>query len=302
MASLKISIEVFLEELKVQGAAAGTVTLYRGHLGSLEKSLKRRRSVARVEPADLERWVRRLYREGNSVGVRRGRILLVKRFFKWLKERAEILSDPAARLEVPRKEDRLLKRPPNAKSVDRLLKKMPSGKPMEHRNRAMVDVLYGCMLRVSELVSLNISDVDLDERFLIVRKGKGGRGRALPMPERTAKLLRIYLRVRKVLPVGGKAGIDARNALFLSKRGRRMETQAVRERIGHIGRQAGIKGLHPHLFRHAGAVHMLRGKADIRHVQEMLGHVEPETTKEYLRLVPSDLKKAYDEAFPVLEV
>ena len=175
-------------------------------------------------------------------------------------------------------------------------------KPIDLRDKALIEVLYGCMLRISEAVALDLPDVDLDESRVVVRSGKGGKGRVVPLPVRSGDAVQAYLEVRDRLI--GKWVQDAsdRQALFIGRAGRRLTDITARQRVAMQGREAGLRHLHPHALRHAGAVHVLKGGGSVRHVQELLGHARLDTSMTYTRLVPTDLKVAYDAAFPVLRV
>ncbi len=298
------AIVVFLDEAQSRGLASTSLILYRNELEDLREHLRKRkvRSVQEVGLKDLESWFQRLHADGISAGVRRARVFLVKRLFQMLRERGDLLNDPARDLEVPKTGDPLPRNPPRFQRIEAVLRVIASDTALGLRDQALVLTLYGCMLRVGEAVALNLNDLDLDDGVLMVRKGKGGRDRALPVPERTREALWAYFECRKKLFGVRKPDGDARHAVFITRRGHRLNSQTARNNLQKYGRLAGLKNLHPHLLRHAGAVHMLRGKADIRYLQEILGHSDLETTKRYLSLVPSDLKRAYDEAFPVLRV
>ena len=172
--------------------------------------------------------------------------------------------------------------------------------PTRIRDRALLEILYGCMLRIREAISLKVRDVNLDDRVLEIRRGKGQKDRVVPLPRRTRDSLAAYLSVRTQVPARTIRPAD-RQALLLSRLGRRLSRQAARDLVRDAGETIGVH-LHPHLLRHAGAVHMLRSGADLRHIQELLGHDDLETTRTYLRLVPGDLKEAYDKAFPTLRL
>lgn len=202
---------------------------------------------------------------------------------------------------MPKITDPLPKVPPDAATMETILDGMPTGTAYQFRDKAYVEILYGTMLRFSEALGLNLCDADLDERTVTVRKGKGAKDRVVPLPVKSIETLERYLAVREDL-FYGKAIADGRQAFFVGRSGKRMAKKALRELFRRLKKETGLKALHPHLLRHAGAVHMLRGNADLRYIQEALGHEQLDTTKRYTRLVPADFKKAYDAAFPVLRV
>ena len=162
------------------------------------------------------------------------------------------------------------------------------------RNRLHVELLYSCGLRNAEAASLDLSDLDLDGRTLLVRAGKGDRPRMLPLLAHTLAAAAEYLALRRDLLRGPDTGI-----LLLSNTGKRMPVWYMQRWLAAAGRDLGFR-VHPHLLRHSIAVHLLRRGADIRHIQQFLGHADLETTKIYLRLVPGHLREDYDKAMPVL--
>jgi integrase/recombinase XerD len=163
------------------------------------------------------------------------------------------------------------------------------------RDRAILETLYGTGIRRSECVRLDVKDLDLAEGLLLVRNGKGRKDRLVPVPGRAAAALDEYLR-------GCRPRLlqDLREeALFLSLRGRRLEVTGLRGLVGRHARAAGIgRPVSVHALRHAYATHLLRGGADVRHIQELLGHAQLETTALYTRVVTSDLREAIGRAHP----
>ena len=304
MLTVMQAVEQYLGHLKARNLAKASIQLYGDALTHLAEVLRTRgrRSMARVVPQDLDVWLIALNRQGLSSGVRRNRAFLIRRFFKWLHLRGEMLSNPAKDLPVPKKADPLPKVPPDADDMETLLDDIQPATPLEFRNKALLEILYGTMLRIRETVDLDLKDVNLDDRVLAVRFGKGQKDRMLPLPRRTQEAVVAYLDVRSEVPTKTIRPGD-RHALLLSRRGRRLSREAARDVVRDAGEAIGSH-LHPHLLRHAGALHMLRsGQCDVRHLQELLGHDDLETTAgTYLRLVPADLKEAYDKAFPILKL
>ena len=306
MITIQQAIDEYMQHLEARGLAKGTLKLYADHLWHMAEVLegRSRHVVSTVQHKDLDAWAIELNRMGLSSGVRRDRIFLAKRFFKWLHERGDLLANPARDLPIPKKVDPLPENPPDADAMARMLDTTPVTTPMAIRDKALLEVLYGCLLRISEALNLNVSQVNFDDQTLAVR-GKGRKDRVIPLPKRTLQSLLAYLDVRPALLKHRRSKSphsDARKALFISSRGLRLSREGASDIVKLHGQAAGIADLHPHLLRHAGAVHMLRAGADIRHIQELLDHSDPEMTKRYLRLIPGDLKTAYDAAFPVLRV
>jgi site-specific recombinase XerC len=304
MITMTKAIRSYIHSLRVRNLAPATITLYEDRLRGLRQYLARHglHRPAAVTGKRLAAWAVELHGQGITAGVRVGRILLAKRFFKFLKDRAEILADPAAGLEPPKIPDPLPKIPPTPEQLERMIDSFDPGKPVELRDRAMVECLYGCLLRISEVIALDLRDVDLDEGRILVRSGKGGKGRVVPLPVQSGDAVAAYLKIRGLLLGSKTQGAYEPKALFVAKAGGRVSVFTFRKRLRIIGEHVGIQGLHPHLLRHAGAVHVLKGGGSVRDIQELLGHAKLETSIGYMRLTISDLKAAYDAAFPVLRV
>jgi site-specific recombinase XerD len=170
---------------------------------------------------------------------------------------------------------------PNAAEIDQLLETVDGDSPLALRNRALLELLYSAGLRSAEAVSLDLADVDFEREVVHVR-GKGGKERVLPLGEEAAHRLAVYLRDgRPTLATG------ANDPVFLSARGRRLETSTVRRLLRH-----------PHRLRHAFATHLLEGGADLRVIQELLGHASLSTTQIYSHVDARRLKRVYDRSHP----
>ena len=187
---------------------------------------------------------------------------------------------PDARL-APRRARRLPDAPAAAE-VERTLEALEGGGPIALRNRALVELVYSAGLRSAEAVGLDLGDVDFDQELVRVRRAKGGKERVIPLGEEAALWLARYLReARPELATG------ANDALFLSARGRRLDTSTLRRIVPH-----------PHRLRHAFATHLLDGGADLRTIQELLGHSSLSTTQVYSHVDPRHLRRVYDRAHP----
>jgi integrase/recombinase XerD len=187
---------------------------------------------------------------------------------------------PDARL-GPRR-GRRLPDAPRPEAVDRELAALEGEGPLPLRNRALVELVYSAGLRSAEAVGLDLGDVDFEQELVHVRRGKGGKDRVVPLGEEAAHWLARYLRdARPVLARG------ANDALFLSVSGRRLDTSTLRRLAPH-----------PHRFRHAFATHLLEGGADLRTIQELLGHSSLSTTQMYSHVDARRLRKVYDRAHP----
>jgi integrase/recombinase XerC/integrase/recombinase XerD len=189
----------------------------------------------------------------------------------------------------------------SAREAARLLDGIPVSSPLELRDRAMFEIAYGCGLRAEELVSLSRSDVDHDGEQLRV-EGKGRKTRFLPVGEPAMAAVRLYL--ERARPALGSAPGNATEALFLSKTGRPLGTSDVRRRlrtwtsrVGAIGERGG-GAISPHALRHSFATHLLDGGADLRSIQELLGHASVSSTQIYTRVESARLRSAYARSHP----
>ena len=185
---------------------------------------------------------------------------------------------PDARL-APRR-PRRLPEAPKVEEVDAELKRFDSDEPLTIRNRALAELVYSAGLRSQEAVDLDLADVEFEQEAVRVR-GKGGKERAVPLGEEAAYWVARWLQVRPQLARG------AQDALFLSARGRRLDTSTLRKLVPH-----------PHRYRHAFATHLLEGGADLRTIQELLGHSSLSTTQVYSHVDGKRLRKVYDRAHP----
>ncbi|HXB12365.1 MAG TPA: site-specific tyrosine recombinase XerD [Bacteroidia bacterium] len=225
-----------------------------------------------------------------SIGPRsQSRIISgIRTFYKYLLQEDEIKQSPAELLELPRMPDRL----PEILSmeeIDKLIGAIDLSKPEGQRNKAMLETLYCCGLRVSELVGLHISDVSFDEEYVKVI-GKGNKQRIVPLGKSAKKFIRIYLDdVRCHLAIKKEAG----DILFLNRNGAKMTRVMVFYVIRQLADKIGLnKSISPHTFRHSFATHLVEGGADLRAVQEMLGHESITTTEMYTHLDREYLRDA----------
>lgn len=222
------------------------------------------------------------------------KVAAVKSFFKFLENTGQIKTNPARELETPRAEKHL-PATISAEEVDRLLEAPSGNSPAALRDRAMLELLYATGLRVSELVSLDVTDVDLDEGTVRCM-GKGKKERILPIYERARQALAAYIQEGRPQLLGGRKD---EKALFLNRRGTRLTRQGLWLIIKRYVEQTGIKGnVTPHTLRHSFATHMLRGGADLRAVQKMLGHANISTTQIYTQVTPDHMREVYDESHP----
>jgi integrase/recombinase XerC len=201
-----------------------------------------------------------------------------------------ILANPATEVRAP-KQRRVLPNTLDADQMGRLLE-IPAGDILTARDRAIMELLYSSGLRLAELVALNVSDL-LADRTVRIEKGKGRKGRIVPVGSKAAAALDNWLRERASIAKVGEL------ALFVGRNGRRLGARAVQTRVAHWARKQGLtKHVHPHLFRHSFATHLLESSQELRGVQELLGHADISTTQIYTHLDFQHLARIYEATHP----
>jgi integrase/recombinase XerC len=299
--SMKAQTDEYLAQRRAEGVSKATLANYRYRFRSIARFLQAHAITCwrDVTPKHLDRYVAELKRRRFAFRSRQALLAAARCFFAWLAARGKILADPASHLVLAdsREDQAPLERPLSEEEVAELFALLPSGDALDLRNRALVELLYSAGLRLGESLSLNVRDVDMTTRVVHVRRGKGGKARDIPMVGGLHKSLTKYLRVRRTLLNGADHG-----ALILSQYGNRLTGVAVEKLMQKWSQQPGRPRLHPHRLRHAIAVHLLRNGTDIRYLQAFLGHELLDTTKIYLRLVPADIRDAYDKAMPEMPI
>lgn len=286
----------FLDVLRIQRRLArNTVDAYARDLAQLEEFLRSRGAdMLSATPVLLRSFlaVRHQSLAPRSVGRK---LAALRGFFRFARRHGWIAEDPAARLRSPRlpkKLPRFLDRD----EVGALLSATQEG-DLGLRDTALFEVLYGAGLRVSELVGLNLSDVDLVSRSLRVR-GKGGKERLVPIGRPAVEAVQAYLPARQRLVILARRNEDPQ-ALFLHHRGGRLSVRSVRRLLHRAVLRAGMaRDVHPHALRHSFATHLLQGGADLRSIQELLGHASLSTTQTYTHVDLERLLEVYDRAHP----
>jgi integrase/recombinase XerD len=220
-------------------------------------------------------------------------VVALKIFFRWLHGRGRIASDPAELLPLPRIE-RFLPETMNEAQVEQLLGSIADESPQALRNRAMLELLYASGLRVSELVQARLEKLDLEHGFLRVT-GKGNKTRLVPVGSKARAAIAQYLERERPGLVCKRTGSE----IFLSIRGTGLTTVRVWQIVKEIGRNAGLDvNLYPHLLRHSFATHLLSNGADLRIIQELLGHADISTTQIYTHVDQQRLKSVHYRFHP----
>jgi len=291
------AIRLLDEDLARRDRAQRTRRAYRSDLEELARWATSQGLPPRdVGPRELRRYVAHLSHEGSAPSTSARKLAAARALFNSLREHGHIRQNPGELVSTPRR-GRHLPRVLSSREAGRLLDAIPATSPLELRDRALFELAYSCGLRADELVSLDDGDLDFDAEQLRV-EGKGRKTRLVPVGEPAQKALRDYLeRARGALARRG--GEPQPSAMFLSVRGRRLSTSDVRRRLKQWGSRAGIgEGFSPHALRHSFATHLLDGGADLRSIQDMLGHASVSTTQIYTRVESARLKSAYRRSHP----
>jgi integrase/recombinase XerC len=290
------AIDRFLDELRRQDASEHTMRNYGTDLHEFLTYL----TPPEGEPPDppefdallIREWMAHLYDLNlTTVSIRR-KLAAVRSLLKFLLREGEVEKNVAKLVRTP-KAPKLLPRVPTEEQTNALLDGIAAGKmerPFPKRDLAIFEMLYGCGLRISELCGLNMDDFDFSSRWVRVR-GKGKKERQTPYGGKAAVALEQYF--------GERQAAAGENAVFVNCNGHRLTDRGARGIVAFYARfLAGDTSLHPHSFRHAFATHLLSAGADLRSIQELLGHARLSTTQKYTQVSLADLMAVYDKAHP----
>lgn len=290
MSDMKVHIDNFLRYLDLQkGASVHTLRAYRKDLEEFDEFVKK--GPEEVEMIDVRAFVARQIKNGLNKTTAGRRLAAVRSFLKYLYREGYIKANPAKFVSTP-KTQKLL---PKFLTVDEAfsLIEQPKGIGfMQARDRAILELLYSSGLRVSEVAGLTMEDVNTKEGLVKV-KGKGKKERILPVGSKAVDAMKSYL-VEKML-------LKRRNkAVFLNNRGEKLSDRGIRRIVVKYAKQVGIGGsIGPHTMRHTFASHLLQSGADLRVIQELLGHSSLSTTQKYTHLDITHLMDIYDKAHPL---
>jgi integrase/recombinase XerC len=305
-------IQQFLEFLRYnRNVSPHTLRAYETDLGQFASHLATRYRLEpaavplrRFESEGVRDFLAALHDRGNSRASAARRLATLRTFARYLLREDQLTEDPTAVVGTPRREQTL---PAHlaAAEMERLLASPDAATPGGRRDRAVLELFYASGLRLSELVDLDLQDVNLSSRVVRVR-GKGRKERLVPFNRTTAEALRTMiadraaLEARPAAPAArGARHARPRHALFLNLRGRRLTTRSVDRIVRRYVREAAIaQGISPHALRHTFATHLLQAGADLRAIQELLGHARLTTTQRYTHLDLGRLKEVYNKAHP----
>ena len=296
------SVDRFLHYMTVErGVSPNTLAAYRNDLYQLVEFLASRNGVsegrdpwAHVNDQTIASYVLWLHELGYSDTTRARKVASTQSMFSFFVDEGVVASDPTENLGSPRV-GRSLPEPLSADDVERLLAAHPrDATPESRRDSAMLELLYASGMRVSELVSLDLDDLDLDGAAVRCF-GKGRKERIIPIHQAAVTAVRDYLEGGRPKRQSSRSA----RAVFLNRRGARLTRQGFWLLLKSYAQRAGLDGrITPHTLRHSFATHLLRGGAQLRHVQELLGHASITTTQIYTHLTSEHVRMEYDKAHP----
>jgi integrase/recombinase XerD len=289
---MKNHINDFLDFIKIErGYSDNTIKSYERDLNQFSRFSKGK-GLQGIERELITNYLEHLYDEGYSVSSTERRLACLKSFFKYLVREGKMVADPSSDIKLPKKAKRL----PKALSISETIKLISAPKEKGHialRNAALLELLYATGMRASEAVALNISDINFSVSF-VKCFGKGSKERIVPINKVTLEAIKEYMdKARPKFPQKDK------EALFLDKNGERISRQGLWMMLKKYVKMTGVKGkTSPHTLRHSFATHLLEKGADLRSVQEMLGHADISTTQIYTSVSRERLKRVYKKAHP----
>ncbi|MCW5964665.1 MAG: tyrosine-type recombinase/integrase [Bryobacterales bacterium] len=293
---LQVAIEKFLAHLHRQDASDETTRAYASDLQQFAAFLSppgvTAPSVEEIDLLTLREWLASLFHQGKASVSMRRKIAALRALWKFLLREGAVTQDVARLLTLP-KLPKTVPVVPSAESVNGLLDRVAAGiaeRDTLVRDIAIFELLYGCGLRVSELVGLRLSDIHWSDRTLLVR-GKGRKERIVPFTPKVMDALGRW--------VAARPGTGQSENVFVTRKGTVLSDRSIRRILtSYAEALSSLQGLHPHTLRHAFATHLLREGADLRSIQELLGHAQLSTTQKYTQVSLTDLLAVYDRAHP----
>lgn len=299
---MKDEIVAFLNYLKVEkGFSSNTIDAYHNDLDQLSDFAGELGAKRNVIPSwvsfsrqDMLAYLLDLKERGYVVTTQIRKLAAAKSFFSFLFEEGKIKENPTENIDSP-KVGKPLPDTLSISEVRQLLEQPTLQTTLEaKRDVAMLELLYASGMRVSEIISLNVDDVDTKDGY-VKCFGKGSKERIIPIHPRATKIVRDYIADTRIKLLRGKD----EQALFLNRRGDRLTRQGLWQKLKEYAKSAGlVKEITPHTLRHSFATHMLSGGADLRYVQEMLGHANISTTQVYTHLTSEHVRRSYEKAHP----
>jgi integrase/recombinase XerD len=296
---MKEQIESFLNYLSVEkGYSGNTITAYRNDLGGLAEFAGKQLSAPSWPGFNRQHmlsYMLDLKERGYVATTMARKVAAARSFFGFLLAEGAIRNDPTENMSSP-SVGKALPKPISISQVHQLLEQPAKIDTSEaKRDRAMLELLYASGMRISELVALNLGDVHTNGDYFVKAFGKGRKERIIPLYEQIARTVQQYIDEDRPKLAHGKK----ESALFLNARGERLTRQGFWQKLKEYARDAGLnEHISPHTLRHSFATHMLNGGADLRSVQELLGHANISTTQVYTHLTTDHLRRTYDKSHP----
>ena len=284
----------FLRHLRERNASAHTIKAYTGDLDSFAAYVGARQWQA-IDHIAIRGFLSQLYDKGLSKASVARTLAAVRSLYRWLAQEGVVEQNPAKLVSTPRLPKKL-PRVPTIEEVNSVLDgKMPEVASFPERDRLMLELLYGCGIRNSELVGINLDDIRISSEAILIR-GKGKKERYVPFGGSASAALAAYLPWRQKLLVTLK---KTNSALLVNQRGGRLTARSVGRIVKRIAVAQGLSpDVHPHTLRHAFGTHMLEEGADLRAIQELLGHERLATTQRYTQLSVKHMMDVYDQTHP----
>jgi integrase/recombinase XerC len=288
------AIDKFLHSLQQRNASVHTIKAYTGDLGNFSAYLGSR-NWRSIDHLTIRGFLSHLYQRNLSKTSVARALAAVRSFYKWLAQEGVVEQNPAALVSTP-KLPKKLPRVPTIEEMNSVLDgQMPEIASFPERDRIMFELLYGCGIRNSELTGINLDDIRLSSEAILIR-GKGKKERYVPFGDSVKTALAAYLPARQRTLAERKKNTSA---LLINQRGGRLTTRSVGRIIKKIAIAKGLSpDVHPHTLRHAFGTHMLEEGADLRSIQEMLGHERLSTTQRYTQLSMKHVLEVYDQTHP----
>lgn len=289
-------IKIFMDFLKVErNASSNTMVAYRRDLEELNKFIGPGRNPVSITAKEIRSWLASMLKRGASRSTMARKLASIRSFFRFLLSQGIVKRSPADGIRAPQTKKPL----PAYLSVDEAFSMLETGGDngfQNLRNQAILELLYSSGIRVGELSGLDVSSVSLSPEMVRVR-GKGNKERIIPFGSKAAEALNAYLPFRDALLE--RLHYKDEKAFFINRMGTRLSPRSVERLVARRRLEAGLNSpVTPHTFRHSMATHLLESGADLRTIQEMLGHVSLATTQIYTHLDLSHLAEVYDKAHP----
>ena len=284
----------FLRSLRERNVSPHTIKAYSGDLANFSLYIGSRK-WREIDHVTIRGFLSHLYEKGlGKTSVARA-LAAVRSLYRWLAQEGIVDQNPAALVSTPKLPKKLPRVPTMEEMNSMLDSQMPEIASFPERDRLLLELLYGCGIRNSELVGINLDDVRLSSEAVLIR-GKGKKERYVPFGDAVKSALAAYLSVRQMTLSESRKNTPA---LLINQRGGRLTTRSVGRIIKKIAVAKGLSpDVHPHTLRHAFGTHMLEEGADLRAIQEMLGHERLSTTQRYTQLTMKHLLSVYDQTHP----